>query len=258
MLRDGLIRRFFWIRYNLGGPHVRLRLEVEPAHARAAAARVHADAEAFFRRAPSTATQPDDVVRRRNRGIVPSDRFAAGQEDVVFADHSVAELPVQLEVDRYGGAAVLEHSLGFFALSSAVALGFVAAHRHLPAAERLAGAVRMLVRQARGYADDGAELVRLLGYALPPAGRQSPYVAAADAAFATQGDALRRVLRSELDSDPLPELALGARDLSSALRGCARREAIGASHLHMTANRLGLTNREEIYLSRLMVLAAED
>lgn len=123
-------------------------------------------------------------------------------------------------------------------------------------------AFRLLVRRAWGLADVEAELARLLGYARLPGGRLSFFTAAAAAAFARQGDELRRILHSELDSltgsAALPPIALAPRDLSRALHALeCDRPGIGASQLHMTANRVGLNVREEIYFSRLRVRSLE-
>src|SRR5829696_6797537 len=53
LLADGLARRFFFVRFLLGGAHLRLRVEVDEADAPAAAARMHREAAAFLARFPS-------------------------------------------------------------------------------------------------------------------------------------------------------------------------------------------------------------
>jgi len=47
-----------------------------------------------------------------------------------------------------------------------------------------------------------------------------------------------------------------AREIAGA--NAASRERVGTSQMHMTANRLGLSNPEEVYLGRLLVRAARD
>jgi hypothetical protein len=263
LLRDGLIRRFFWIRYDLGGPHVRLRLELDPARAAAVAERVRAEAAAFFQAVPPSAPLDGEVIRRRNRGIAAGDPSEAGTEDVVFPDNSVVEAPVRFETERYGGSALLDHSCDLFTVSSIAALDFLASEGLLPAGERLMHVFRMLVQQGWGHAHDGDAFSRLLGYALKSrAERWMPYMAAGDAAFARQRGLLCSILHAELSAlaadGARPDLARGALELADVLGAtpAARREDICASHLHMTANRLGLNNREEVYLGRILLQAA--
>ena len=266
--RDGAVHRYFFVRYNLGGPHVRLRLEAAPGRGGEVAARVREAAAEFFARRPSLARLPDEAVRRENRAILADDPLAADAEDTVHPDNSLHECPAAFEVERYGGPRLLRHSLDYFALSTVEVLRFLAAHGGEPAsAARLTGGARLVVRQAWGMAHDEAEFVELLEHAVRLMGDPlARFAAEGERAFASRGAALVRLLRDEMAElsagaerpGPARALSQAARSLAWSVRGAPaeRRRAIAHSHLHMTSNRLGLLNPEEVYLGRMLHLAA--
>jgi hypothetical protein len=270
LLRERWIQRFFFIRYHLGGPHVRLRLEHAPGRAGTVRDRVQEAATAYFARNPSTRPVPDEAVRRENRAILASDPLAAETEDAVYPDNSVREFPVVFEVERYGGAALLEESLGFFVISSVEVLHLLAEHGHRPAGARLVQVARVLLRQAWGFARNEADFADLLGYAVHlMGGPLAEFVSQGDRAYERSRAALDRLLREELavlvgadPAEPRPRLhagAEGARRLAREVRAGTDEEAqrrIALSQLHMTANRAGLLNPEEVYLGRMLWRAA--
>lgn len=268
-LAAGHAARFHFVHYTLGGPHVRLRLLVRTGRASRVTELVRCSANAFFAREPSTATLPPDEVRRRNCGIVASDPLGAGAEDLVYPDNAVLPAVVRFEMERYGGPALLGHSLDYFALSSAGALRFLALHGGEPVGRRTAHAFRLLARVAWGLASDGTDFVALAGYAArlfagnPLAGLVAP----AAAAFKQKRDVYVHLLRQELASvaygggGGAESLAHGARALAMEVASAgdeAARWRICAGQLHMTANRLSLRNPDEIYLSALLALAARE
>jgi hypothetical protein len=264
LLAEGEIRAFYFIRYNLGGPHVRLR--VKPVRGRAARVddRVRAAAADFFARSPSGQSVAGEAILRQNRGIVATDPNAGGAADALFPDNSVVELPAFFEVERYGGPALLRHSLEYFEASSVEALGFVAGREGRSAGQRLSAAGRLCVRQAWAFARDGAEFAELLGYAsrLFPGELMARFAERGDEAFGRQPGAYVGLVRDELES-----LAPGAPGLAGAALRLAWRTrhsdagtrwVIAASQLHMTANRLGLLNPEELYLGQILARASLD
>ena len=111
-------------------------------------------------------------------------------------------------------------------------------------------------------AGSAAELESSLAWALPPPGHPlEPFVARGDQAFAKSRDGLIALLRAEAAGGPSPEM------LYSEAARRFRREIAAAppdvrvrilkSQMHMTANRLGLSNPEEVHVSRLLQRAAE-
>lgn len=266
---EGELAGFFFIRYNLGGPHVRLRLLPRDGRDGAVGEAVRAAAAAFYARAPSTRTLPEETVRMRNREVIPGDPFATAADDVVLPDNSVHEAPPGFEVDRYGGPARFGHSLDAFALSSVDTLAWLAAVGTPTAAARLGEAWSASVRHAWAGARDAGEFLRLLAAPVPAADSPlAPFAARADEAYARGGEGMRGRIRDELArlaADPAPgpdapRWTAGPRRLAPvfAEAGDATRLRIAHSQAHMTCNRLGLLVAEEAYLGRMLWRAARD
>jgi lantibiotic biosynthesis dehydratase-like protein len=262
LLREDYVDRFFFIRYALGGPHIRLRLRLRPEHAEVVSRFLTATAERFFARCPSTAEVPDETIRRINKTILLTD--PAETDDSVYPNHSLQELPFRPEAERYGGADLLEHSLDFFQLSSIQALRFLGCSRENSRGQKLTIIFRLLVRQALGFARDTEHLLALFAYPAALWGGSLPGIAKrGDDAFERQRRALRSLLREEVDAFLSSSVSASfepARQLAWEIRSAGEpaRSRIETSQMHMTANRLGLTNQEEVYLSRLLMHAAQD
>jgi hypothetical protein len=259
-LRDRT-RRFFFLRYALGGPHVRLRLRGAPAGRQEVERVLHRRAASFFARFPAAQELSEAVIRERNRRILATDPDGV---DAVYPNHSVIELPFHPEVERYGGAELIDDSLTFCVVASAHALRFLERRAGESKSRRLSGALRMLLRQALGFAADGDELLRLLAYAAvreeDACGR---LIARADQEFARQPESYLRLAAEEIallaERDPRRRprdcwLGEAARRLRGRIRGASdpARWRIMGSHLHLSANRIGLSVPEEIYLGRLL------
>jgi hypothetical protein len=266
MLAEREIETFFFIRYDLGGPHVRFRARPLPGCEGKVAARVRSAAAAFFSRHPSFTPLPAEKVQRENRMIIPSDPFASDADHVVFPDNSVHEAPVGLEVDRYGGAALFARSLDAFTLSSIDVLSFLDGAGNQARESRLSEAARALVRQSWGLAGSAGEFADLVAYAARPTEEAlQRFVVAGDEVYERRREPLRTLVRDELalmsasDGYP-PRYALAARRLGWEIRALERgcRARIASGHIHMTANRLGLRNPEETYLGRMMERAVAD
>jgi hypothetical protein len=265
LIARGDIDSFFFIRFGLGGEHVRLRLRVTPGHESAVRGAVAQAAAGFFARRPSTRRATDDQIRARNRLILAND--PGETDDGIYPDNTLHERDFHPETERYGGAPLLGHSLDFFALSSVHALHFLAEHGDAPRARQLPVILRLLFCQAWGQAWDGDSLLAILAYAEAYWGRSmGPVLERGDHLFAERPALYCQILRREHEAflarhtgPARPSLAEAAACLARALRtaGPAERRSIGMSQLHMTANRLGLSNAEECYLGRLLWRAAE-
>ena len=258
---------FFFVRYGLGGPHVRLRLRTAPEAREEVAAAMQAAAERFLGLAPSTASLDEETIRRTNEALLAGD---SNEDDAaVYPDNSFRFAPFRPEVRRYGGPTLLQSSLDFFTLSSVAALDLTARHADGARSTLLAPAMRRLLLQALGFAADESELIDLLRYgvdswggALPKVLEKGDKVALAQREIfqqmLRQGFAAVQTQRIELVPlwGPAELLTAGARRLSATV-GIGDRMArarIGGSQLHMTASRLGLSNAEETYLSRLLTV----
>jgi hypothetical protein len=262
-LRDRL-RRFFFIRYGLGGPHIRLRLFGAPADREEAACVLERRAAEFFARRPSTSPLDERAIREQNRRLLEHDPDGI---DAVYPDNSLVELPFRPEVERYGGERLIERSLELFALSSACALALLETHASEPRSRFLAAVLRALLRQALGFAADPEELARLVAFASPGDGGPPLLIDRADREFERQPDSYVQLVAEEIESacSPDPPRALdgfllteASRRLDRHLQGASApvRWRAASSHIHMTANRLGLKNAEEVYLGRILWRAA--
>lgn len=270
LVRDRQIDRFFFIYYPLGGPHVRLRLRLDPA-AVSAVDRLVADAAAeFFSRSPSLSSLDPATILQHNKRIIAGAPIEHDSE--VYPDNSLQVFPYDAETERYGGPALIAHSLDFFTLSSAHVLLLNGELGDLSRGSQLSGAFRLLVRQAWGFAGTTEELLRLLRYRPDSwSTEEKPAILQGDRVFGSRPESFVGLLRSELESlaGRLPAgepraagpllLAEGSRRLSAEIRtaDADSRRRIGVSQMHMTANRLALIPDEETYLCRLMSRAAQ-
>lgn len=237
---EGITDRFFFVRYPEGGDHVRLRLriaaEVDTAPAADRAfARLRASCTEFAR----TLSTPANRIE-----VVPA----------IF----------ELEIDRYGGPRWFPCALSFFVLSSLDALRFVAQWGGEPRARQLIEILVRLTRQAIGGARTAAELRDLADHVVQWRPRMAPIVARADQMFESRGAELTHRIREVLmaaatvGATAAPGTAeanvVHARCLAAAVDGLdgePRWHAL-SSQMHMTANRLGLSNPEESYLSAIL------
>ena len=216
---------FFFLRHFLGGPHVRLRLRPSPG-------------------------QEEEVGERIAQDL---------------ADQALTESPFEPELERYGGPGRIGASLDFFALQSIRALRLLDHRSTVPPGEWLTVALRLQVRYLLGFAGDREELRALTAAPLEALESGVELIRKrADAAFAASGAPLVRLLRGEIEKLGLPalspledgEVARGLRrELGETDR--ATRIRIFSSHLHMAANRLGLSRAEEAYLARILACAVQ-
>lgn len=264
---EGAITGFFFIRYGVGGPHIRLRLRPAEGARDQALQRMERAAHQFLAREPSTRSLDEENIRRGSEATVKKDPH---EVDVsVHPDNSFHVMPFRPEVERYGGPGRFERSLDLFTLSSAAVLDHLAALGEVGRSVYLVKAYELLLRQALGFAADEDELSDLLRYGFDWFGQDAPKIA-------EKGEAVARSMRDpflqmflEVLSDiralfenqeaehvdsPKALLTMGMRQLSVSLRDADRstRYRIGASQIHMTASRLGLINPEEVYLSRIL------
>src|SRR5215475_4551683 len=65
--RLGLARKFFFIRYQLGGPHLRLRVLPEPSCEQKTRDFIWREASEFFQLHPSLTTKSDAEIRQANK-----------------------------------------------------------------------------------------------------------------------------------------------------------------------------------------------
>lgn len=246
---DELFERFFFIRYELGGPHIRLRL------------------------LPREASCREELERRLAEKAAASPRIEA-----------VRPQPYEPEPARYGGPAGLGPSEGHFEASSIAALALLAKVNPEDRPARLGKAMLAQLVLLHGLLPDrdrAASLIRAFGgtYLRHRAGepeRQKQWLEEFQRGFDRQSDRLAAYVEAAWsaleDGDSLtPELDALRADLEitrSQLRAAADRGELLAggepadwrscvgwllpSYLHMTHNRIGADLREECYLAVLI------
>jgi hypothetical protein len=259
LLAAGVIDRFYFVRYGLGGPHVRLRWRLlNEAAGDAAEAALAERARLFFAVWPSTSTLADERVRTMNRSLEPANQAEA---DTVYPDNTWRCFPVQFEIERYGGSDRLPASLDLFALTSAHVLRDIAAHGECGKGWTSAAMLRSILQLAWGLTEDEERgFLSLAGYGERFMGPHfAPCAERAASFFGRQRQGLTTWVRRELENPDDKELASGGYHVARQVAGLAvdARWYLAASHIHMTANRLGVTNAEEVYLSRMLQLALE-
>lgn len=260
------IDRFFFLRYGLGGPHVRLRIRARQRQRQHLADTLKAAADEFFARWPSTASLTPADIRRNNRAFLANDPDTDPEQS--YADNSLHEIPFRPETERYGGAALLDASLELFTIDSVSNLVWLDDHREASSGRRLGAALGRWIEGAWGLAANTEELLSLFGYGMQGWGKAQPEIVRhGDRVFAQQGPFYTSLVRRRLDelmahtaAAALPVTAEAARRLAWTIRAAdvAGRRRIAISQLHMAANRLGLGNPEEVYLSRLLTRAGNE
>lgn len=259
------IDAFFFVRYGLGGPHIRLRLRALPGAAEQIMDEVQRSARHFLGVSPSTSSLDEQAIRRTNEHILSNDPHET--DDSVYPDNTLVFAPFRPDVARFGGQALLPFSLAFFTLSSVVALISLSRQREDRRSLRLAAVLQLLLHQALGFAADEAELRSLLNYGVDGWGQSAPQLLeSGDREFQSQAAALLKMFTAAVDAlralppseEPIAEapafLAVAAARLSAGIGkdNPSVRLRIGKSQLHLTATRLGLNNAEEVYISRLL------
>lgn len=264
LVRRNMVRRFFFVRYPLGGPHIRWRVQPTAGHEDLVETAIREQARAFFQRWPSRESAAEKELATQNAAILASAPLET--DDRIHPDNSLDRVPFVPEIDRYGGPELLEVSLDFFTISSVVTLELVLRHGELPHSRQLPSVFRLLLRQALAFSRNEGELRTWVTYDDLFHSRAPKIVEAADRVFLQRTEQLLGLFdlelgswtRDELDggqaTPPQDCLRTAGRLLERATRTVepGRRRRILASHLHMTANRAGLPNQEEMYLCRLL------
>src|SRR5262249_527220 len=142
--------RIFFVRYFLGGPHLRIRVRCLPDHQDLVADLVREHADRFLAAWPSEKLIDPVDIARANIGIIRND--PSEHDDNVYPDNSFRIFPFQPEIDRYGGEELMPHSLDFFCVSSLAALDLLQSCGAWNRSRLLAEAARLLFAQAVGFA----------------------------------------------------------------------------------------------------------
>jgi len=266
LLGSGLIDSFYFVRYSMGGPHIRIRWRLTNEMNEAPAENLLRNRAAeFFARHPSKTTIPDRQLLATNRALAATDSAERADADRILPDNSWLRFPLNFEVTRYGGPNRFPASLDLFCLSSLSVLKMLLQHQGADRGWINSAMLRLATQLAWGFAEDKIDLVRLTAYASEAWGTSlEPCIREADLTFTRQARQITDLVIAELQSlsttnSAPPSLAHAARYLRSQVGALSRRARwpVTSSHIHMTANRIGLNNPEEVYFSRMLWRAVE-
>lgn len=248
LYKEGLLERFYFVRYSLGGPHVRLRLETERHTASLVCNTVEAYLQHYLHAAPSLQPLNREEIARTTRMLIATD---PNEHDAnIYPDNSILQFPFAPEVNRYGGAELLSCSLDLFCFTSVEALTLIHERSSQSRSKMFSRSVRVLLRLFLSLAEDRAALQDFWWTASPASPVSQPEL---QARFR-----LIQLLREESTKTPEDEewklwsaAGTSLRQKLSAMDKVAGRGII-RSHLHMFANRLDISNAVENGLGALL------
>lgn len=252
-----LATRIFFIRYAEGGPHIRLRLSV-------------ASAEAQHELTAYLLAQVADFQRS-----MPPKLAEAAPVRVSF-------VPYEPETARYGGPVGLPLAEAFFEASSRAALHWLGSQELATSANCLPTALllhsifvgaclppTLATKWLAQYTNDWLPHDPQVG--LPQPAEQAAWRALFAEHYQRQRAALRELVQpywpATAPAQPLRPRWLAsfrvaarraAKSYQRAVPDPARRQAIYASLLHMTNNRLGVPNHDEAFVAYLLGAAIQD
>lgn len=247
LYRGGLLRRFYFVRYSLGGPHVRLRLETSPFTASLVREMVESHLKRYFSVAPSLKPLSIEQISRTTQMLVASDPNEHDQ--AIYPDNCIISFAFAPEVNRYGGAELLTCSLDVFNFTSIEALRLVTRRRSQTRAQIFSSSIRALVRFSLVLAEGPEDMSAIWKQGKP---------AATDSRQEVQArQRLTQFLQEELQTISHEQWRRWQAAGSSlrqhlAVLPRATRISILRSHLHMFANRLDVSNAVENGLGTLL------
>ena len=256
----GWVKKFFFVRYQLGGPHLRLRIQPTPDYEEQTREVIRLAVEQFLKHHPSLNAKSETDIRRANEVILKHDPHEHG--DDVYPNNTLLEAPFVPETKRYGGPRLLPHSLDFFVVSTVAALLNLKQNGARGKSADMGSTARYLISLGVGFANSFEELSELLSYGMRWASLFNPnFKLVTRKLYEQQKSKIDRLLVDELTtrmSGGLWTNAAASLAVSLAETDDAARRHIMESHLHMSANRFGLNNADEFYLSGLLHYALEE
>ena len=243
------VRRFFFVRYELGGPHIRLRLESTSREMPSVRHSVKRELVKFLDAIPSLHHVDREKIEQVNNMLLATDE--SENDANIYGDNTIHEFPFKPEVQRYGGPEILPYSLDLFTFTTAESLGMIHDVASLPRAEIVTRSIRALIRASLALASRYEELAEIW--------RNHDRPASTEEASPQERTAKRRLEElawaeiSKNDATWQRWSAAGhslRRAVASATEETQAR--ILRSQVHMFANRLDIGNAVERGLGALM------
>ena len=237
------IRRFFFVRYELGGSHIRLRLDCKKGCVPEVRSTVQHRVCSYIQNVPSSGRISEQQIRSANAILVATDLYECDLN--VYPDNVVRECEFTPEVARYGGSERFHAALEMFNYTSLEACCAICRPRRT-----LMASLRQLFRLSVVLAQDCDELGaiwdsrELQGEACTEHTQRIEQVVAL---LVLEELRLRCVERPMVDyglSRVWLDLGRHHRRRMMSSSSSARIE-INRLHVHMFANRLGISNAIE-------------
>lgn len=293
----GLISRYFFIRYWMGGPHVRLRLLPAEGVAEASVKEVvEADIAAFLARRPALYEIDRAALAPLYRNMYEAEygaeefaaRFGEGGELPFYDNNTFHYIDYEPEYDRYGGEAGVDLAERHFEVSSDMVLRLVRETNMHVRGIVMGHSVQMMLQMCYAFLGDEERIVAFLerymefwqtSYAqnsqklYPGFDRKYAHM---EAKLRNRVEEVRRLTRGDDPSAGTESERLWLAHIkevrAEALRLAAEKRLplsgevddpeialviLLSGYLHMTNNRLGVSILDEIYLSYLVARALE-
>ena len=255
--RTGRISGWFYIRYWVGGPHIRIRISgADPETQEQLRHHLQSAAEGV-----AATTTVDPAHRPDFSNEVASDE---AHPNGIIGHATVAETPYEPEIDRYGGPTGLAIAERAFVTSSRIAAKLLATSQPF---DRLSAAKALMLSTLDAVADAGhlpdvwLRRYILMWHSIRPSARLQ------EASLL-----LQTLLTDTLDRTPArsPDQVVEAGGLAAVWSQQMRqllseldRSDVGVdgyrgpeilvSHLHMVMNRLGLTTSDELHIAHVCI-----
>ena len=242
LVDDDLARRFFYLRYWEGGPHVRLRVCARPEDTDRILSVARARLGAHFRAAPSRGRVTPTLYAEWAARYARAEQLTDYDREVVPPD-TVTLGRYEPETSSFGGGAALELVENHFCVSSALALRCLASGRPVLSTASVATLATYVCLPDRATS------------VLP--GDDDPAWPAAGAEFLELAARLRAADTDQPGGDPAVGWLFEMRRLGARMTELGRpgpRVLSRCLHLHL--NRLGVTATQERRLRRLARRAA--
>jgi thiopeptide-type bacteriocin biosynthesis protein len=288
----GLISRYFFIRYWLGGPHIRLRLlPAEGVAAEAVKEVAEADLRAFLARRPALYEIDRKVLGPLYRSMYEAEygaeelvaRYGPDGEIPFYENNSFHYIDYEPEYGRYGGEAGVDMAERHFEVSSDLVLKLARETNMHVRGIVMGHSVQMMLQMCYAFFGDEARAAAFLAryrdfwetsYAqnsqklYPGFDRKYEHMApklrgrveelrrlneSGDAAAGTESERRWIAHMKGVREEALRLAAEGRLELSAGeVEPDAALAILLSGYLHMTNNRLGVSILDEIYLSYII------
>ncbi|HEX8772732.1 MAG TPA: thiopeptide-type bacteriocin biosynthesis protein [Pyrinomonadaceae bacterium] len=297
-LRDrGLVSRWFFIRYWMGGPHVRLRLlPAEGVTAEAVKNVAEPAIRSYLDNRPALFEMDPSLLKKHYRRMFEAEygteaylaRYGETGEMETYLSNSIHYIDYELEFERYGGAAGLDVAERHFEVSSDIVLDIMKETNVHVRGLAMGRGMQLMLQLLYTFLVDDESVCRFLTRYIElwqeiyeDRSNLYPYF---DRKYNFVAQKIQRRVRSvkrQLEADrfvPGLEVELKwithVREFKTELRALraseglllpdhvqAERDAFNyllSSYVHMTNNRLSVSIGEEVYMAYVLRRAIED